>query len=272
MATSPSTKRTPTKTPPSADAGASTVTAEDVERRHVQAYGSGVDSVAVVPELAVSLQAKHLPIVTAPKRAPFVLQWNPACWAVDGRRRRRLVPMLRDFALVPGFSGVARGINGRPDVTQGAREHWEARGWRAIPYELGPGGSYVRAIKVDPTGSGRGEATHYCTAWEQYYSGVRNSTVNYDEYLDWIGSLVDRGHIAACQLPIAVALLQDLVSKRDKAAERAKSGNVSAAEQVKRLEGDIQIVNDYLEEIAPSTPPADAEPVQAAIPDLGGVA
>jgi hypothetical protein len=270
------TKRTPAKGAPAEPTqpnnNASSITAEDVERRHVQAYGSGVESVAMVPELSVSLQAKHLPVVSNPTAEPFVLLWNPACWAVDGRKRRRLVPMLRNFALKPGSSGVARGHNGRPDVTQGARENWEARGYRAIPYELGPGGSYVRQIRVDPTGSGKGERNHFCTAWETYYSGVRNSITDYDGYLDWIGSLVTRGHIAGCQLPIAVALLQDLVSKRDKASERAKSGNITAGEQVKRLESDIQIVNDYIEAIAPSVPAPDAVAVESSIPDLGGVA
>ena len=47
------TKRTPAKGAPAEPTqpnnNASSITAEDVERRHVQAYGSGVESVAMVP-------------------------------------------------------------------------------------------------------------------------------------------------------------------------------------------------------------------------------
>lgn len=274
-------KRTPTKAggapppTPTAPESSAVLTVEALERRTMAAYGGGVESSAIVPDLAVNLGAQSLPIVANPSAAPFVLLWNPACWSVEGRKVRRLVPRLMQQSLTPGLSGVARGQNGKPDVTQGAREHWQARGYRAIPFELGPGGSYIRCIDVDPAGDGRRSVKHYCTAWERHYSGVRSSpaTTDYDGYLDWIEKLVNAGHIPGCQLPVAMRLFTDLVAQRDGASRRAtQNGSKTDAERVKTIERDILIVEAYLESIAPTEPPPDAVEAESEITTLEGVA
>jgi hypothetical protein len=256
----------PTPPPPAPGPSAAVLTPTQVEARHVAAYGAAVGGEVALPNLRTGMDAKRLPIVRSPRPA-FILLWSASCWQVSGKNRRVLVPALNQIRLTGGVSGVIVGRDGSVDLNTHARANWEERGYRAIPTELGPGGSYLRKHRVDPSGDGKVERIHWATAWEQFYSGTNSSTHDEDGYNTWILALVAAGHIPPCPLPMAVKLADKARTRIARLQTQIGQGQTIRRSELATAEQDLAVLESYIatfdgavyDEAPPDAPEAEGE-------------
>ncbi len=232
-----------------------------IPRARSHAFSEQVGGEVSVPNLATTTEKAPLPRLQV--RPQFVYAWSITQWMV---MHGQLIPSLQQVRLQPGVRRV-RKIGDRIDVSD-LRSHMESRGWRLIPHDLGPGGSYMRRHKTDPTGQGRYERVTYLTAWEQPYAGSDRVTSDEQGYAEWCAGLVDSGVVPTCPIVIARNLEERTRSRLSRMEEKYNRGAESLKPNIDALKAELQVITDYLDEAE-----AQAVPVDGAVDsiDLGEV-
>lgn len=221
------------------------------ERRHAMDV-SAADAVAVTPEVATNNRADVLPFVRTTGRQ-FVYAWRADQWLVMAGK---LVPALRPIRLQPGVDGVGQDKAGR--ITFGvARQKLEMDGWNLLAHNLGPGGSYLRATKVDPTGGKGMIRTHYHSAWETCHKGSTTITTDEAGYVEWLQSLITAGEIDPCPAHVATKMLDEARASLPRRLAKHKGASTGEdAPDIIALRSTIRVLSDYLNSLSGDNPAA----------------
>lgn len=206
-----------------------------------------------VAHVAVEAATTKLPVVDA--KPEFFLAFHPDRWMVHAGQ---LIPDLLQKRIIAGVSGVRRLRDGRLS-TSGMRTRLEDQGYYILPHSLGPGGSYMCRVWVDPQGRGRQRVAHYVTAWERLYPGSRRVDSDERAYAEWCLSLVAQGVIPACPPHIARRMHDQAVGRLARLEERAAKGVTAVIPAIEATRGEIAAIEEVLE--AAVGEPVDPEAV-----------
>jgi hypothetical protein len=233
-----------------------------IPQADARVYQGGSNSAVVVPDLAQTTERAPLPKVI-PKPA-FVLAWHIRQWIVMAGK---LIPALRSIPLQEGLSRVSRAGRGAPINIADMRAHQESRGWRLLPHNLGPGGSYMRKTQVDPDGMGRVRGEHHHTAWQQYYPGTDRCRTDEAGYAAWCRKLVDDGRIPDCPEVVALGMAERLTVQLRVREQQLAKGAESLRPMIEVMRADLRVLNEHIDRCAELASPVDSEMVD--VPDVG---
>jgi hypothetical protein len=159
----------------------------------------------------------------------FCLVFHPLRWIV---MRGRLIPSLQTFPLMAGVQGVSLDKDGNHRFA-GARAKIEESGRRMVPFEWGPGGSYIQEIKTRPNGRGEPRNT-YLSIFERALAGDTATSCDEDAYASWVASLVDTGKLPGCPPAVARRMREAVEQKLHREEALAeKGGNGAGAASIR---------------------------------------
>lgn len=209
-----------------------------------------------VPEFSSKASGVHLPRVD--KMPAFLFGFHRSRWTVVAGS---IVPALAKFALVAGCGRVTISPDGRVRFAD-ARAQIEERGWQIIPYEWGPGGSYLRQVRSAP-GQGINEIDTYMSAWETAHVGDSETTADPEGYAAWLRELIDAGKLPECPRHIVARMLEARTRALAEAEGHVEQGHSAWGEAVRVLRATVAVLEEAL---------ADATPVASspALPALEG--
>ncbi|MCB9763921.1 MAG: hypothetical protein H6739_29390 [Alphaproteobacteria bacterium] len=179
-----------------------------------------------------------------PASPMFVYVYNPKRWTVVAGK---LIPGLHKMPLERGVNRVDMDKDGRIHFAD-ARAKIEEQGRMQVPYEWGPGGSYLQAVECRP-GGGRNTAKAHLSVWEFAVAGDTQTYADEAAYASWAESLVADGKIDPCPPHIARELLDKHVKKLREARARADKGGPGSGEAGLRVEA-LEAVVDVLRKSA----------------------
>lgn len=184
----------------------------------------------------------HLPDL--PANSPFFLRHFPTGWQVMAGR---VVPILKVFRIEPGLGGVDK--SGAYHMAKAAQE---ARGWTFVPHDVdGPGTTYCKRYKV-------AQGYHHTEPFARVYPGTSVVECDQEAYADWLEGLVERGIIKPPPPYVLRKIIDDLTTRRENAADRAKH-IPSAADDVERITAQLEILSAKLAEVEGPKVPLKAE-------------
>jgi len=159
-------------------------------------------------------------------RPMFCLVYNPLRWIV---MQGRLIPSLQTFPLMAGVQGVSLDKDGNHRFA-GARAKIEESGRRLVPFEWGPGGSYIQEITTRPDGRGEPRKT-YISIFEQALAGDNATSSDEEAYAAWAASLVETGKLPGCPPAVARRMREAVEAKlhREEALVEAGGNGAGAA-------------------------------------------
>lgn len=175
---------------------------------------------------------------------PYVLTFHIQRWMVHAGR---LVPSLQKVTLSPGVNGVSVNREGKINFAD-ARSRLETEGRIVVPYEWGPGGTYLLPIDTRPNG-GKDVVETWISCWEEATVGSTETYPNTDGYAEWLASLVTDGKLPACPVSVASRMLDVARERLEKArSDSAKNGGAGKSSiRAKAIAQEVEVLEAYLE-------------------------
>ena len=196
---------------------------------------------------------------------PFVLMFHPQRWAIMAGK---LIPGLAKLPLVDGSARVHFDRDGNIHFAD-ARADLEKRGWRVVPEQWGPGGSYCRKVKTLPRGS-LTPRDAFISFSETAYPGDPKTHSNDQVYATWAESLVTSGRLPRCSPHIAERLLaQARTEMMDVAQRQSKQPTGAGAVELDALTTKIAVLEAAIEAVPVDRGPPAATEVASSGVDTG---